>query len=104
MKPNLRSLLCGAAVAAFVIAPTVSGYSQTAPAAHAAPPAPPAPPAPRHNSSWAVAPVRTFSTTSLKTEDIVGTLTIAVRDGGPMTVEVSGNPARVGRVRVSQDG
>jgi hypothetical protein len=94
MKPNLRSLLCGAAVAAFVIAPTVSGYSQTS-----------APPPPRHgSSSWAVAPVRTFSTTSLKAEDIVGTLTVAVRDGGPMTVEISGNPSRVGRVRVSQDG
>jgi hypothetical protein len=34
----------------------------------------------------------------------VGTLTVAVRDGGPMTVEISGNPSRVGRVRVSQDG
>ena len=29
MKPNLRSLLCGAAVAALVIAPTVSGFGQT---------------------------------------------------------------------------
>ena len=108
MKTNLRSLLCGAAVAAFVIAPTVQGYGQTTThmaGVPAAPPAPPAPPAPHHgSSSWAVAPVRTFGTTSLKAEDIVGTLTVAVRDGGPMTVEVSGNPSRVGRVRVTQDG
>ncbi|HTW36747.1 MAG TPA: DUF2807 domain-containing protein [Rhizomicrobium sp.] len=106
MTPNLRSLLCGAAVAAFVIAPTVSGYSQTAASpAQAAAPAPPAPPAPpHHGGSWAVAPIRTFNTTSVKLEDIVGTITVAVRDGGPMVVEVSGNPSRVGRVRTSQDG
>lgn len=116
MKPNLRSLLCGVAVAAFVIAPTVSGFGQTtispsaglppAPPAPSAPPPPPAPPPPmpHHGGNWTVAPVRTFNTSSLKTEDIVGTLTIAVRDGGPMTVEVSGNPSRVGHVHVSQDG
>ncbi|HUO92151.1 MAG TPA: DUF2807 domain-containing protein [Rhizomicrobium sp.] len=60
---------------------------------------------PHHgSSSWAVAPVKTFNASSLKTEDIVGTLTIAVRDGGPMTVEVSGNPSRVSRVHASQEG
>ena len=37
-------------------------------------------------------------------QDVVGTLTIAVRDGGPMTVEVSGNPTRVARVHAMQEG
>jgi hypothetical protein len=113
MKSNLRSLLCGAAVAAFLIAPTVSGFGQTS---HAppAPPAPPTPPAPTmphmppmpptpHDGNWMVAPARSFNTNSLKLEDIVGTLTVAVKDSGPMTVEVSGNPHRVKRVSLSQD-
>lgn len=108
MRPNLRSLLCGAAVAAFVIAPTVSGFGQT-PHAPPAPPAPPAmphmpamPPAP-HDGSWMVAPVRNFNTTNVKLEDIVGSLTVAVKDSGPMTVEVSGVPQRVKRVHVEQN-
>jgi len=116
MKPNLRSLLCGAAVAALVIAPTVPGFGQTsvvhvaaapaAPAAPMAPPAPPAPPAPaaHYNGNWTVAPVRNFNTSSVRLQDIVGTITVAVRDGGPMIVEVSGARPRVDRVHASQDG
>jgi hypothetical protein len=106
MKTNLRSLLCGAAVAALVIAPTVPGFGQTTMAAMPAPPAPPAPPrAPAHyNGAWTVAPVRSFNTSSVKLEDIIGTLTVAVRDGGPMIVEVSGAKQRVERVHATQDG
>ena len=109
MRPNLRSLLCGAAVAAFVIAPTVSGFGQTphppappAPPAPAMPHMPPMPPAP-HDGNWMTAPTRSFNTNSVRLEDIVGSLTVAVKDSGPMTVEISGNPHRVNRVGVSQD-
>jgi hypothetical protein len=118
MKPNLRSLLCGAAVAAFVIAPTLPGFGQTtispsagmpaAPSLPAPPPAPPAPPMPPmphvpHDAGWATAPARSFNANSVRLEDIVGTLTVAVRDNGPMTVEVSGNPHRVKQVSVSEE-
>lgn len=105
MSRNLKSILCGATVAALVIVPSVPGMSQgMAPHAPPAPAAPPAPPAPPHSGDWTTAPVRNFNTTSLKVEDVVGTLTVAVRDNGPMVVEVSGTRERVGGVHVSQDG
>lgn len=107
MNRNLRSFFCGAALAAFLIAPTVSGYGQTPPAPAPAPaphvPAPPVPPHAPSNPGWAVAAVRSYNTSSLKLEDVVGTLVVAVRDTGPMTVEVHGAPERVRRVDISQD-
>ena len=105
MTRKLKSLLCGAALAGFVIAPTVPGFGQTgAPHAPPAPPAPPAAPAAPPAPHWATAQVRTFGTQRLKFEDIVGTVIVSVRDSGPMTLEVSGAPNRVAAVHVSQDG
>lgn len=105
MKRNFSSLVCGAAVAGLLIAPTVSSYGQSAPprppAAPAAPHLPPAPPMP---AGWTTAPARNFNANSVKIEDIVGNIVVDVRDSGPVTVEVSGAPKRVNSVRTSQDG
>src|ERR1700722_13684653 len=93
MDRNLKSLLCGVAVAALVIAPSVSGFGQSmphpppapsappAPPAPPPPPAPPAPPAPMHgHGNWTTGSVRSFNTNSLKLEDVVGTIVVTVRD------------------------
>lgn len=118
MNRNMKSILGGAAVAAFVISPSVSGFSQTngtqAVAALDAPPPPPLPPAPHmpaispapsHNPDWTTAPARNFNTTSLKLDDVVGNVIIAVRDRGPMTLVVAGAPQRVNAVRATaEDG
>jgi len=108
MNAKLKSLLCGAAVAAFVIAPSVSGFGQTsAPHAPSAPPAPQLPPpppaAPYDGNEWTRVPARSFSAQNVKLEDIVGTIIVAVRDSGPMTVEISGSHSRVAATRISQD-
>src|ERR1700723_1716066 len=102
MDPKRKSLLCGVAVAALVIAPSVPGFGQSmshppppppAPSASSGPPAPPpspAPPAPYmhgHGSSWTTGSVRSFNTNSLKIEDVVGTVVVTVRDSGPMAVQ-----------------
>lgn len=110
MNRKIKSLFCGAAVAAFVIAPTVSGFGQQArmphaPAAPAAPAAPSATPAiPHGGSDWSTVQVRTFNAQRVKLEDVVGTIIVAVRDGGPMTLEVSGARERVSGVQVHQEG
>src|SRR5271166_2318531 len=105
MNRKMKSLLGGAAVAAFLIAPTVPGFSQTnspqvviavngppappAPSMPHMPSPPPMPPAPPAHGGWMTAPTRTFNTTSVKLEDVVGTVNVKVRDSGPMTLEVA---------------
>ncbi len=117
MDRNLKSLLCGVAVAALVIAPSVSGFGQSMP--HPPPPAPAAPPAPPapppmppmppmpamhgHGSNWTTGSVHTFNSNSVKLEDVVGTVVVTVRDSGPMSVQISGARERVAGVEVSQD-
>lgn len=53
---------------------------------------------------WMNGPLRSFNTTSLKIDDIVGTVNVAVRDQGPMTVQVVGARNRVNSVHVAQKG
>ncbi len=96
---KMKSLMGGAALAALLILPSMSGHASetrhhaTPPAAPAAPAAAaqPAPPAPQQSGDWVRWPVKTYNTNALKVEDLVGTLTIDVKDSGPMTVEVSGD-------------
>jgi hypothetical protein len=115
MDRKTKSLLCGVAVAALVIAPSVPGFGQSmphpapAPSAPSMPPMPPAPPMPPmppmhgHGSNWTVGSVHTFNTNSLKLEDVVGTVIVTVRDSGPMAVQISGARERVAGVEISQD-
>jgi hypothetical protein len=99
-----RAVMGGAAVAALLILPSLSGHAQDMriAAAPAAAPAPPAPPA--TSGDWVRWPVKSYATASLKVENLVGTLTIDVKDSGPMTVEVSGSHARLDDLKVAADG
>jgi hypothetical protein len=95
MTMKLKSILTGAACAAFLILPTLSGLSQVQAGPPGAPPAPPAPSAPpswQHPGSgnWTSWPARNYDARSVKLQDIVGTIVVNVRDGGPMTVEAWG--------------
>jgi hypothetical protein len=107
MIKNPKSLLAGAAVAALLIFPSLA--SLTAPMeALANPPAPPPPaaaPAPPADASgnWVRWAPRNYSGNALEISDVVGTVTIAVRDGGPMTVEASGDKWRMKNLQVSND-
>ena len=80
MKNRGKSFLAGAAVAALL----------TLPAAAA-------------NGDWTVWPTKTFSGNGLKVSDVVGKITVNVRDGGPVTVDVSGTRPRVDGVSVHQE-
>jgi hypothetical protein len=105
-----KSLMGGAALAALLILPSFAGHAQdmqlaartTTPVAPPAPPAPPA--APAQNGDWQRWPARSFSTGALKVDDIVGTITIDVKDGGPMTVDASGNRDRLAHLQINADG
>ena len=115
MNRNTKSLMIGAAAAALLIAPTLGSVDAAfaahvePPAATPAPPAPPAPPSPAGawraaDSSWTRWPVRSYSASNVKFEDIVGTVIVDVRDGGQMTVEVSGAKSRVAGLSVAVKG
>ena len=56
------------------------------------------------NGDWVVWPTKSFDANAVKLEDIVGSLTVNVRNGGPLTVDVAGSKARVNGVRVTKDG
>jgi len=109
MDGKSRSLMGGAALAALLILPSLSGHAA---AKHTAPPAPPAAPvaapappaAPAGNGDWVRWPVKSYATNALKLENIVGTLTVDVKDSGPMTVEVSGTRAQLGDLSVTTEG
>jgi hypothetical protein len=80
MEKRGKSFLAGAAVAALLILPAAAA-----------------------NGDWTVWPTKTFGGNALKVTDIVGTLTVNVRDGGPVTVDVSGARPRVNGVSVHQE-
>ena len=80
MNHRGKSFLGGAAVAALVILPAAAA-----------------------SGDWTVWPTKTFSANALKLSDVVGTLTVNVRDGGPVTVDVAGIRARVNGVSVHQE-
>jgi hypothetical protein len=103
---NTRSLMGGAALAALLILPSLSGHaaSRHAPPAPPAPVAAPVPPAPPADPNWVRWPVKSYATTAVKLKNIVGTLTVDVTDNGPMTAEVSGPRERLNDLKISTDG
>jgi putative autotransporter adhesin-like protein len=105
---QLKSLIGGTALAALLILPSLHAEAKhvtppAPPPAPAAAPAQPAPPAPPASPNWVRWPAKTYNTTSLKIEDLVGTVTVDVKDG-PMSVEVSGDKNRLAHLKVDGDG
>src|SRR5258706_5749431 len=78
MNERWKSVVAGAAVAAALTLPAVA-------------------------DNWLTGPVRNYPVHSLHVSDIVGNLSVAVRDGGPIAVQVSGTKQRVDETSVSQD-
>jgi len=105
MRANeTKQILGGVAVAALLILPTL---------AHAGPMAPPAPPAPpaavgpvfvAEHGGWVTRPRRNFAVHSVRVDDLVGTLRVAVGGSGPATLEIAGIKSRVDQLDVRQDG
>jgi hypothetical protein len=54
--------------------------------------------------NWIVGPTKNFNARAVSVHDVVGSLTIAVRDDGPATVQLSGSKTRVDATSVRQDG
>jgi hypothetical protein len=77
MTRKAKSILGGAAAAALLIVPAAA------------------------DTNWMSLPQKHFDVHSVKVEDVVGTLTVNVREGGPVTVDVSGAKERVSRLEVS---
>src|ERR1051326_409358 len=73
-----KAVLLGAAVAAAVTLPAVA-------------------------DSWLNGPTRNFEARSLHVDDLVGNLSVAVRDKGPITVQVSGTKVRVDGTSVTEE-
>jgi len=79
MQKKLRSFLGGAAVAAVLILPAAA------------------------SSDWISWPAKSFSADAIRVQDTVGKLTVNVRNGGPVTVEVAGAKERVNGVSVREE-
>lgn len=75
-----KSFLGGAAVAALLILPAAAA-----------------------NGDWTVWPTKTFNGNSVKLSDIVGSITVNVRNGGPVTVDISGTKPRLNGISVHQE-
>ncbi len=80
MSNRIRSIMGGAAVAALLILPAAAA-----------------------KSGWTVWPTRSYIANAVKLEDIVGSLTVNVRDGGAVTVDVAGAKPRVDAITVTQE-
>lgn len=80
MSNRGKSLLGGAAMAALLILPAAAG-----------------------NGDWITWPTKSYDANAVKLDDIVGTVTVNVRNGGPVTVDVAGTRPRVNGVSVSED-
>lgn len=80
MNKKMRSFLGGAAVAAVLILPADAA-----------------------NGDWISWPAKSFSADSVRVEDMVGKLTVNVRNGGPVTVEVAGVKQRVNGVSIREE-
>src|SRR5579864_1857410 len=80
MTHRAKSFFGGAAIAALLILPAAAA-----------------------NGDWTVWPTKTFNGNAVKLTDIVGTLTVNVRNGGPVTVEVSGTKPRLNGISVHQE-
>jgi hypothetical protein len=60
--------------------------------------------APAFADGWESQPQRSFDTHGVHVENLVGNLSIAVKDGGPATVQVSGQRDRVNALTVTTSG
>lgn len=78
MTRKLKSMAAGAAVAALLIVPAAA------------------------DTNWTSLPQKNFDVRNVKVEDLVGTLTVNVKDNGPVTLTVSGAKDRVSGIDVSQ--
>lgn len=98
---RMKQILCGLAVAALLIAPAF---------ARAAPPVPPPSQAPSlltligDTGGWVTRPQKSFAVRSVKIDGLVGTLAVAVKPDGPMTLDIAGTKDRVADLAVSTDG
>ena len=77
---RLKSMAAGAAVAALLIAPAAA------------------------DTNWMSLPQKSFDVHSVKVDDVIGTLTVDVKDKGPVTLNVSGAKERVHNLEISSDG
>ncbi len=80
MTSKLKSMLGGAAFAALLIVPAAA------------------------DTDWTSLPQKSFDVHSVKVDSVVGTLTVNVKDKGPVTVDVSGAKERVHDIDMSSDG
>ncbi len=80
MRSGRHSMLIGAAVAALLVLPAAGA-----------------------DSGWVVWPTKSFNTSTLRVDDIVGSVRVNVQDG-PMKVDVSGPREMVAGLTVKQDG
>ncbi len=61
-------------------------------------------PAAAGDNDWTKLPARTFDVKALKIENTVGVLTVDVKNGGPVVLEVNGIERKVKRMTVRRDG
>jgi hypothetical protein len=54
--------------------------------------------------NWITGPTKTFDARNVSVNDIVGNVSIAVRDGGPATVQINGAKQRVDETSVRMEG
>ena len=103
MTQKLTSILSGAAFAGLLIVPSLFAVGPAQ--AGAAPPAPPPPPNwhGQDNGNWSSWAPRNYNARRLKVDDIVGTLLVNVRNGGPMMVEAWGARERLNGLRADVD-
>jgi Protein of unknown function (DUF2807). len=76
---RIQSVLIGAAVAAAVVLPA-------------------------HAEGWINGAWKTYDARALKMEDVVGNVTVDVKDQGPITIQVSGEQDRVAKTHIIQSG
>ena len=81
MAGQLKSILCGAAVAALLTLPAMAG-----------------------DGDWTSGPWRGFDTHSVKIDTLVGKLRVEVKPQSNITIQVSGTKSRVGEVTVRANG
>ena len=79
MRDRISSILIGAALAALISLPAKAG-----------------------DPNWVTRPQRNFDIKSLKIDDVVGTLKVEVKDGGPATLQISGLKQRVDGLTIAQ--
>jgi hypothetical protein len=82
MLEKTKSLLGGAAVAALVILPAAAA-----------------------SGDWVVWPAKTYNSRAVRLENIVGTLTVGVSNGGPIRVAIAGTRQRLNGLTIrNEDG